>query len=71
MLTIKRSYKCYASLFNEFTSISVNLHEIEALKFYNLDEFDRNPNLHLVYVERETRLAMNAHEFINYEFDKK
>jgi hypothetical protein len=36
-------YKNYAPFFNEFTSISVNLVESEAMKFYNLDEIVRDP----------------------------
>ena len=44
MLIVKRIYKNYAPLFNKFTSISVNLDESEAMKFYNLDEIELGPS---------------------------
>jgi hypothetical protein len=37
---IKRLYKNYALVFNEFTSISAILDENETTKFYNLDEIE-------------------------------
>ena len=38
MLTVKKIQKKYAPLFNEFTSLSVNLDKNEATKLYILDE---------------------------------
>ena len=46
--------KTYASIFNEFTLVSVNLNKI-----------DINPTLN--HVAFEIGSIMNAHEFINYE----
>jgi len=37
-LIVTRVYKNYAPHVNEFTSISVNLDESEAIRFYNLND---------------------------------
>ena len=44
MLNVKRIYKKYAPFFNEFISISVNMDESEAMKFYNMDETELGPS---------------------------
>ena len=54
LLIVKRTCKIYEPHFNEFTFISVNLDESEAMKFDNLDEIDKIPNPNSYYLTRTT-----------------